>query len=106
MLNEDIIQNVVQRVVLAEHPEKIILFGSYARGEQTESSDLDLLVIFESVPEKGRKMAEIRNAIGRVAPGVGVDILVSTRNEILNPPIGSALYHGIREGRTVYAAEG
>ena len=50
--------------------------------------------------------AEIRNAIGRVAPGVGVDILVCTTDEIMNPPIGSALYYGVREGRTVYAMEG
>ena len=106
MLNETIIKNVVERVVLAESPQKIILFGSYARGDQTESSDLDIIVVYESVPEKGRKMAEIRNAIGRVAPGVGVDILVSSKDEIMDPPIGSALYHGVREGRTVYAAEG
>jgi len=93
-------------VVLAEHPEKIILFGSYVRGDYTGSSDLDLIVVYDSVPEKGRKMAEIRNAIGRVAPGVGVDILVCTTDEIQNPPIGSALYYGVQEGRTVYSAEG
>ena len=106
MLHETIIKNVIDRVVLAEHPEKIILFGSYARGDHTESSDLDLIVVYKSVHEKGRKMAEIRNAIGRVAPGVGVDILVCTTDEIMNPPIGSALYYGVREGRTVYAVEG
>ena len=106
MLKETDIYKVVERVVTAEHPQKIIVFGSYARGDQTESSDLDLLVVFESAPEKGRKMAEIRNAIGRVAPGVGVDILVSTAEEMLSPPLGSALYYGIREGRTVYAAQG
>ncbi|PWR74872.1 nucleotidyltransferase domain-containing protein [Methanospirillum stamsii] len=106
MLHEIIIKNVIDRVVLAEHPEKIILFGSYSRGDQTESSDLDLIIVYKSVPEKGRKMAEIRNVIGRVAPGVGVDILVCTTDEILDPPIGFALYYGVREGKTMYAAEG
>lgn len=106
MLDEADIARVVKRVVVAEHPEQVILFGSYARGEQTEDSDLDLLVVFDSVPEKGRKMAEVRNAIGRVAPGVGVDILVSSRTEIQDPPLGSPLYFGVREGRILYAVEG
>jgi uncharacterized protein len=104
MLEETDIQKVVDRVVTAEHPDQIILFGSYARGDQTEDSDLDLLVVYDSVSEKGKKMAEIRNAIGRVAPGVGVDVLVSTQSEAADPPLGSALYFGIREGRTVYAS--
>ena len=105
MLCETDIQNVVDRVVTAEHPDQIIIFGSYARGDQTEDSDLDLLVVYDTISEKGRKMAEIRNAIGRLAPGVGVDVLVSTRSEVADPPLGSALYFGIREGRTVYATE-
>lgn len=33
------------------HVEKIGLFGSYARGEQTEQSDLDLMVEFEKTPD-------------------------------------------------------
>jgi len=105
MLDEAIIQNVVQRIVSTHHPHKIILFGSYARGEQTDSSDLDLIVVFDSVSEKGKVMGEIRNTIGRIAPGVGVDILVSSHQELIEPPFGSALYYGVREGRVLYAAE-
>jgi predicted nucleotidyltransferase len=33
------------------HVEKIGLFGSYARGEQTEQSDLDLMIDFEKTPD-------------------------------------------------------
>ena len=105
MLDELLIQNVVQRVVSAHNPDKIILFGSYARGEQRDSSDLDLIVVFDSVSDKGKMMGKIRNAIGRVAPGIGVDILVSTKREIIEPPLGSALYYGVREGRVLYAAK-
>ncbi|WP_214036507.1 nucleotidyltransferase domain-containing protein [Methanospirillum sp.] len=105
MLDEASIQKVVRRVIAAQKPDKIILFGSYARGEQTDSSDLDLIVVFDSVSEKGKMMGEIRNAIGRVAPGVGVDILVSTNRELIKPPPGSALYYGLREGRVLYVVE-
>ncbi len=105
MLADTDIKKIVERVVAIEHPQQVILFGSYACGEQTEDSDLELLVVFEKVSEKGRKMAEVRNTIGRVAPGIGVDILVSSISEIGNPPIGSTLFFSIREGRTLYEAE-
>jgi len=38
----------VRRIVETLHPEKIILFGSYARGNPTSDSDVDLLVIMET----------------------------------------------------------
>ncbi len=42
------IEALKNKIVEAAQPEKIILFGSYARGAQTEYSDVDLLVIAPS----------------------------------------------------------
>jgi predicted nucleotidyltransferase len=57
------------------NPDRIILFGSYAYGEPTEDSDVDLLVVlpFEGYP--ARKAAEIRC---QVKPGFALDLLVRT----------------------------
>jgi predicted nucleotidyltransferase len=41
------IQKIVQQIVERFHPQKVILFGSYAYGEPTEDSDLDLLIVTE-----------------------------------------------------------
>ena len=41
----EILNELVRRLVDAVHPTRIILFGSAARGEMTEHSDLDVLVI-------------------------------------------------------------
>ena len=41
----DVLDEVVQRIVAVADPEKIILFGSAARGELGPDSDLDLLVV-------------------------------------------------------------
>ena len=41
MISEQTIQQAVARLVVAANPSKIILFGSYARGDATEDSDLD-----------------------------------------------------------------
>ena len=42
------IQKVVQQIVDHCHPQKVILFGSYAHGTPTEGSDVDLLVVMET----------------------------------------------------------
>jgi len=44
MISEQVIQETVRRLVAAANSGRIILFGSYATGMATESSDLDLLV--------------------------------------------------------------
>ena len=47
-ITEELIREIKDRIVSAVHPEKIIIFGSYAYGTPTKDSDLDLLVIMPS----------------------------------------------------------
>ena len=54
----------------------MILFGSYARGTAVEGSDIDLLVIEREIPNKADEYMRLRDALGRLAPGVGVDLLL------------------------------
>ncbi|MBC7225858.1 MAG: nucleotidyltransferase domain-containing protein [Thermoflexales bacterium] len=71
---------LVQRLVKALHPEKIILFGSYARGTATTDSDVDLLVVMETGdPPVERYLKVSRLLRPRPFP---VDILVKTPEEI------------------------
>ena len=55
-LNRDTIQAVTQLIVERFEPEQVILFGSCARGETDENSDLDLLVVLPrgaDIPSRG-----------------------------------------------------
>ncbi|MBF0612269.1 MAG: nucleotidyltransferase domain-containing protein, partial [Magnetococcales bacterium] len=64
-------------IVEAVHPEKIILFGSHARGDETSDSDVDLLVIVSknfNGSERWQMMQSIRKAIARIR--CSKDILV------------------------------
>ena len=71
---------VVERIVYELHPEKIVLFGSYAYGKPTPDSDVDLLVVMETTaPDKERYLAVCRLLRPRPFP---VDILVKTPQEI------------------------
>jgi uncharacterized protein len=70
----------IQRIIEVLHPEKIILFGSYANGNPTPDSDVDLLVIMETdAISKERSWAVSRLLLPRTFP---VDILVRTPQEI------------------------
>ena len=70
----------VERIVNALHPEKIILFGSFARGKPTPDSDVDLMVIMETTATHNeRYLAVARQLRPRVFP---VDIIVKTPDEV------------------------
>jgi len=74
------IAQLTARIVEAERPEKIILFGSYASGTATESSDIDLLVISRStLPRREREVRLTRQLFGS---GVPFDLLVLTPEEM------------------------
>ena len=74
-LNRETIQAITQLIVQRFQPEQIILFGSCARGETDEHSDLDLMVVLRHNDEADRDGYAIRLAIAQnfVLP---VDILI------------------------------
>lgn len=97
MLTRAEIKEAVQRVVAAAGVPRGVLFGSHARGDAAPDSDPDLVVIVDGVPHRGRKMVRLHNAIGRIAPGIGVDALVCGESEAVDPVSGSTLYRALRE---------
>jgi len=54
MLSQATIQQITD-VAERFRPEKILLFGSYARGEVHANSDLDLLVVMDTVAPRGQR---------------------------------------------------
>ncbi len=59
MASESEIQTLADKIAREFHPEKIILFGSHARGDAQPDSDVDLLVIMDSDQHPSRTAAEI-----------------------------------------------
>jgi predicted nucleotidyltransferase len=104
-VTETLLAEITRRIVDAFHPQKVILFGSYAYGQPDESSDVDLLVIMDS-PEtplqRIRRVAEV--AEERFLP---MDILVYTPSDIAaRQAMGDPFIHGIlTQGRELYARD-
>ena len=66
------ILEVSQRIVREFSPERIILFGSYAHGNPTPDSDVDLLVV---LPFEGRGFRKSLEILNRVNPDFPIDLL-------------------------------
>ncbi len=102
-LSDRVLRTVVQRVVEVAQPEKIILFGSAARGPMRPDSDIDLLVVKSGVHR--RKLAsEIYMHLFDVKQSV--DVVVVTPEDIERYAHSPALIiePALREGKVVYAA--
>jgi len=103
-LSEEILQEIVRRVVEVAKPEKIILFGSAARGEMGPNSDVDLLVIKRGNFHVGRLTEKIYMNLFGV--GQAVDVIVVTAADVkrYGDCFALVIYRALREGKVVYAA--
>lgn len=74
------IREIAQRIAIQYHPQKIILFGSYAYGNPNKDSDVDLCVIKETNKDRFEREQELRLLL--FPAGLPLDILVFTPAEI------------------------
>ena len=92
-----------RRIVRRFHPQRIVMFGSQARGEATSDSDLDLLVVVPDEADTRDLVPSIRAALADVA--VSKDVFVATPAQIARygDVIGTLLESALGEGVTIYA---
>jgi len=95
---------IVQRIVDVLHPLRIILFGSAARGEAGQDSDIDLLVV---MPEGTPRLATAEKLHMRMfGIPAAIDFLVATPSDLERnrDNIGLVYRTILKEGRELYAA--
>ena len=93
---------MVRRIVERFHPEKVILFGSHARGEATADSDVDLLVVARSPGTRRELGLAIDLALADIE--VPKDVLVVTPEELERDRdiVGTVVHPAVREGLLLY----
>ena len=102
--HRDAIGYLIDRIVEAVNPIRVILFGSAARGEAHPGSDIDILVVVD----EGRHRRHTAQELYRSIRGVGVpfDIIVAHPGDLEKHKdnIGLIYRNVLRDGREVYAA--
>ncbi len=93
---------IVERISRKFHPVQIILFGSWARGEAREDSDVDLLVVLSKVEHKRKAAIQIGNSLSNLP--ISKDIIVTTPEEIkeYGKTVGNILLPALQEGKIIY----
>ncbi len=95
----------VEALVREFRPLKIFLFGSRARGDGREASDIDLLVVLERIDDRRETREALRKAIPRLP--VSVDVWAADPDDLARTgdSVGSFLYPVLREGEVVYGVD-
>ena len=102
----ELLQEMVNTIVEEVDPDQIILFGSQARGDTHEHSDVDLVVLergpFEDGNSKHDEMIQIHRALSTFL--VPTDVLVYTHEDVeyWRDSINNVLARALREGKILY----
>ncbi len=105
-INDNLMQEIVRRIVSKAKPQRVILFGSRARGDAHPHSDLDLLVVTEDARPRAVRASELYGVLSDIP--IPMDILVYQPAEITewsNVP-QAFVTTAVREGTLLYENHG
>ncbi|MHC4146612.1 MAG: nucleotidyltransferase domain-containing protein [Planctomycetota bacterium] len=102
MISDDVIHNIKKRLVDAFHPDRIILFGSQARGTADARSDVDILVVCSFAGKRRHLMLEMDRALGGLDNAF--DVLILTPEEFQRDSLipGTVGRYAYKEGKVLY----
>ena len=103
-MNEGVLSKMTELLREAARPAMIILFGSHARGDAREDSDVDVLVVEEEVADRQTEMVRLLRVLSPLR--MPVDLLVVSKDRFsywCDVP-GNIYFHAAEEGRVLYEA--
>jgi predicted nucleotidyltransferase len=93
---------MVQRIIAGFHPDKVILFGSYASGVPTDDSDIDLLIVMP-IEGSSRSMAnEIDLALADRTLPLDLVVITPDQFERQKDVSGTLVSAAVRQGKVIY----
>lgn len=102
-VTSDLLAEITRRIREVSDPERIILFGSHARGEAGAGSDLDLLVVKDELDSSGDEVEQIYRALADLAVPIDVVVVRKAYVERYGDLVGTVVRPALREGTVLYA---
>jgi len=102
MYTTDEIDNLVRRIVARIQPQKVIIFGSYAKGTATTKSDLDIFVIKEMDLPMANRADDLNPMLSRLLIPVDVHIYTPQEVEEYGKEQFSFINSVLKSGKTVF----
>jgi predicted nucleotidyltransferase len=102
MISDEVIKSVRERLVEGFHPNRIILFGSQARGTADERSDVDILVVCSFEGKRRQLMLEMDRVLGDLDYAFDVLILRPEEFERDRMIAGTVGRYASKEGKVLY----
>ncbi len=95
---------ILERVIDAVHPLRVVLFGSAARDEMTPDSDVDLLVVMPNGTHRRRTMEYLHTQFSGLP--FPIEVVVATPDDLeqYGESVGLIYRAALEEGRELYAA--
>jgi predicted nucleotidyltransferase len=101
--HSELLAEITRRIRAVSDPQRIILFGSYARGEPGPGSDLDLLVIKDQVDSTRAEAARIYRALADLTMPVDVVVVRTAYVQRYGDLVGTIVRPALRDGKVLYA---
>jgi len=101
-LTDELLREIRGRIVRALAPERVILFGSYARNRATRDSDLDLLVVTDQPINREEQGRRIRALFRDIPLSVQVITIARQEFEETQDVIGGIAYPAAKYGSVIY----
>ena len=108
-LTDELLEELVERIVREVHPSRIYLFGSRAEGTARPDSDLDLMIVGpeESRPAESRwrQLQRVRKSLREFRSAKDILIYSEEEFQTFRRSLNHIAVHAAKEGRLLYARQ-
>jgi predicted nucleotidyltransferase len=96
------LSEAIRRLVEAAHPRRIILFGSRARGDAREDSDVDLMLLQDEVKDAAAESVRLRRVLKGLIMAVDILPVSHAQFEYWRDTPGNVFFEAASEGKVLY----